>query len=204
MGFCACRFASQLQSVSSSLSKVYADSSSALQRLAQRLNMRLDPQLSAPSSTSTTTSKAPAVDAILASLQTVFGGQAASTGAPTVLLNFVQSCNAAQAAASSAVDCLQKTADSVTDSGVRLAQLQVMTNPYSAAVQQLQRQLGAQQKDLAQRQKQQQELKQKVSWHAPAACTLLLWTNSRHTVVVLGICIERLVHAEGLLWLCLL
>lgn len=66
------------------------------------------------------------------------------------------------------VQQLHFAAENVAGARSQLSQLQAMSNPYSAAVQQLQRQLTAQQQDLEVRQQQQAELEGKVG--CPACC----------------------------------
>jgi DNA repair ATPase RecN len=57
---------------------------------------------------------------------------------------------------------LARTCDVVSDSRNRLAQLQAMSNPYTAAVQQLQRQQDAQAEQLEQQQQEEEGLDRKV------------------------------------------
>lgn len=76
---------------------------------------------------------------------------------------FFAHCAEVQTQSHDFADELREAVDAVTASRAKLTQLTAMSNPYSAAVQQLQRQLQAQQQELLQQQTQQEELAQKVS-----------------------------------------
>lgn len=158
-----CRCANQLQSLGNTLSKAHSDSSAILQRLAGQLQLPLGQKQSPPSSNSS--GNAPAAEAVLAFLLAPIGAsRAVASQAPTPFSQLVQHCKEIRTGAESSPKELQKLVDAVTESRAELAKLQVMENPYSAAVQQLERQLEAQQQDLQQRQDQQQELDAKVGW----------------------------------------
>jgi DNA repair ATPase RecN len=138
---------------------VHQDSTATLQRLAARLTLPLPQQqqeanLEAPPSDTT------AADSVLSSLKQRQAGPGAAVAAP--LDRFVQQSRDTQRLVQREIEQLQAACDRVAESRTRLSQLREMSNPYSAAVQQLQRQLEAQQQELDTRQQQQGELEGKV------------------------------------------
>jgi DNA repair ATPase RecN len=104
---------------------------------------------------------------VLSSLKQRQAGPGAAVAAP--LDRFVQQSRDTQRLVQREIEQLQAGCDRVAESRTRLSQLREMSNPYSAAVQQLQRQLETQQQELDTQQQQQDELEGKVG-----CCSFLL------------------------------
>lgn len=156
------RFANQLHSLHSSMAKVHADSTATLQHLATRLNLTL-PQQQHAAALDAPPADAAAVDRVLAALKDRQPG----AGAASPLNSFVKQGANAQLHLQLFVEQLQAAAERVMERRTQLSKLQAQSNPYSAAVQQLQRQLAAQQQDLEAQQHQQADLEGKVG---PGCC----------------------------------
>jgi len=149
------RLSQQLRSLQEGLKKGLSVNKAALQRLSQRLDLPLA-QKRAPSSSR---DKQPAADVILSSVLSAGG----NVRADDAFSRFLAHCAEVQTQSHDCAEELREAVDAVTASRAKLTQLTAMSNPYSAAVQQLQRQLQAQQQELLQQQTQQEELAQKVS-----------------------------------------
>jgi hypothetical protein len=149
------RSASQLQSVSEGLSKAVEDCTAALQQAVRKLGLP-GAQPTADSSSSSSSSSSG-------------GGGSGSTAVPfdlSVLGDVTERCQLYQQVLRTGITDLAKYCDYVTERRNSLAQLQAMSNPYTSALQQLQRQQETQAKQLEQQQQLEQELQQKVGWQA--------------------------------------
>lgn len=185
-----CRCANELEKASSAVSQAQADGTATLTRLAESLPLGLSTGLSSGSSSD---SSGPSVDAVLSSLLTA-AGHASPPAVVPVFAAFLKNCSSTESAVDECSDWLQQAAQSVAATRSQLDRLAVMTNEYSAVVQQLQGQLARQQDELQQRKQEQQELAHKVLYGLQCTRSFGPGLQDSNSTV-------RAVHVEFVGWL---
>jgi hypothetical protein len=147
------------------LKRSLKDATAALKHASKQLHITFDAQpAQAAAAASTAEAAAPsqqALDSLLGLLSKPQATQQLQAG----LLQFVQLCAGVQGQLQRSTEQLALTSEAAAAAHTQLLQLQAMSNPYTAAVQQLQRQLHEQQHALDAQKQQQDELQHQVGVH---------------------------------------